>query len=387
MTERQSTGSPQDATGGGAGFGPEIGIVGYGAFGRLAAGELGRHTRIVVHDPALARGPIAEEVEAVSLERVAEAGVVVLAVPVQAIRSVCRALAPVLESVAGRKLVADVASVKAGPIRWMVEELPAGVEILGTHPLFGPQTARERGTIVGEPIAVCPVRVGGDTFERARRVLAGALGLRVVEMDAEEHDRQMGYVQAVTHLVSHAVRDLGLPAFEASTQAYRRLLQMRENTASDSAELFDAIQRLNPHAGAARSRFLEAVLRVVERAEEARPGSSPEDLERELLEHTTRRSRARVETLLHEDFVEVCSDGTVLGRGEIVEQLGAEAPVDRRVLEMTTSYPSRDCAVVMYVVETRDGGEARVSRRTSLWLKTATGWRMRHHQGTPMARA
>jgi hypothetical protein len=40
----------------------------------------------------------------------------------------------------GRPPAVDVCSVKERPIRWMQELLPEDVDILGTHPMFGPTT-------------------------------------------------------------------------------------------------------------------------------------------------------------------------------------------------------------------------------------------------------
>lgn len=247
-------------------------MLGYGAFGRLAASSIARHARSgvevvdVQRKPNEALPPNAKLVDPMDqLAAVERAQLVVLAVPVQQIEPACREIAPHLVPGA---IVADVASVKLAPLDAMHRCLPAHARVLGTHPLFGPQTALEKdGSIVGEPVALCthPDRPDPDLVADARSFLETGLGLRVLEMTADEHDRQMADIQVITHLVSHAARDLDLPDYPAATRAYQRLRQMTLNTASDSDELFDAIQRLNPHAADARDRFLAAVTRIVER--------------------------------------------------------------------------------------------------------------------------
>jgi prephenate dehydrogenase len=42
------------------------------------------------------------------------------------------------------QLIIDTCSVKERPLEWMLEELPDHVQIVGTHPLFGPDSGQER---------------------------------------------------------------------------------------------------------------------------------------------------------------------------------------------------------------------------------------------------
>jgi len=145
-----------------------IGIMGFGAFGRLMARHLQPHFALRVCDPANA--PIADAAgkglqPAISAE-VATCDIVILAVPVPAIPEAIAALRPHLRAGA---IVLDVGSVKIGPARAMQAELPEDIEIIGTHPLFGPQSARNG--LAGLKIALCPVR-GGSTPRIAAFLLA-----------------------------------------------------------------------------------------------------------------------------------------------------------------------------------------------------------------------
>lgn len=238
---------------------PRIGLVGFGAFGRLAGRHIAPHYELRVHDPAVS----AAEVKAIGatpapLDAAAGCDVCILAVPVQAIESVCAQIAP---KIGPRTLVADVASIKTGPAEAMRRLLPPDNDILGTHPLFGPQTVAEVG-LGGQSIALCPVRIGGERLATVREFLTGTLGLSVIETTPEEHDRQMALVQVVTHLIGHAASEMDLPELPLATLAYKRLLQMKHNIERDSEELFEAIQTLNPYAADVRRRFVEAVCKT-----------------------------------------------------------------------------------------------------------------------------
>jgi prephenate dehydrogenase len=146
-----------------------------------------------------ARGRLAIDREAHSLgEALREAQLVVLAVPVQIIREILLAIAPVLPN---GVVVTDVASVKGQVMAWARELLPTTAEFVGGHPMAG----RERSG----PGAASP-----DLFKEAvycltpsPRARQGAidlvdamvqqLGAKTYFIDPDEHD---AYVAGVSHL-------------------------------------------------------------------------------------------------------------------------------------------------------------------------------------------
>lgn len=192
-------------------------------------------------------------VKETSLADAAQADIIVLAVPVQQLRDLLTELAPHLAM--RPSLVIDVASVKAKPIALMRDLLPPQTEIIGTHPLFGPQSGKNG--IAGLPIAFCPVRASEERIACVRAFLADTLKLKVLDVTPEEHDRQMAYVQGLTHLVSRAAAALDLPKTELATVAYKRFAEMSESLAGDSWELFKTIENENPFAAEIRTQFLK----------------------------------------------------------------------------------------------------------------------------------
>lgn len=247
--------------------GVQVGVVGQGAFGRLLAGALAEVAPVRAYDPkgavpAGVTGAVTGGVTAATLAQAAACDVVVFAVNVQDLRDALRAARGWLRDGA---LVADVCSVKVRALEVLLDEAPAGVDVLGTHPLFGPQTVAEQGRR-GQPVALCPGRISPARLAWVRGVLEGSLGLRCVEVTADEHDRQMAHVQVLTHLIGHTAAAMALPEWPLATLAYTRLLQLRRNIEGDSERMFEQIQRWNPHAAAVRRAFVQAVQAVDERA-------------------------------------------------------------------------------------------------------------------------
>lgn len=226
-----------------------FGIIGFGRFGQLAARNLREHFDVVVADSGdVAAAASAIGVRAGTLAQAAACDVVTLAVPVQSMIGVIAQIAPLVRPGA---LVLDVASVKVLPTQWMVEGLPDHVDIVATHPLFGPHSARHG--FQGQPLVICPVR--GDRHERVA-AYGRSLGLKVTVTSAEEHDREMAYVQALTHLIGRTLENICIPDEQLKTSSYQHLLELCALIRDDSKELFYAIQNLNPYASDITQQFI-----------------------------------------------------------------------------------------------------------------------------------
>jgi prephenate dehydrogenase len=114
-----------------------------------------KHARVVAFDVADAHVKFARahKIKLLDLEKVAASDVVILAVPVSAIPAPAQAIAP---HIRGGALVMDVASVKIRPAKAMQKFLPKHADIICTHPLFGPQSAKDG--LKGHKIVVSNIR-------------------------------------------------------------------------------------------------------------------------------------------------------------------------------------------------------------------------------------
>lgn len=235
---------------------PGIGLIGAGAFGGFCVPYLRRIGTLTIFDPNHDLSAFADEpnVRVAELADVARQDVVILAVPFDQLRVVTEQIGPYLRPGA---VVIDVCSIKVKPLALLRSVLPAHVSIVGTHPLFGPQSGKHG--IAGLPIAVCPERGPGQM--RIVRVLR-RLGLNVTVVTPEEHDRQMAYVQGLTHLLGRAIAALDLPPFPLTTPTYDLLIRMSEMVRHDSDALFRTILVENPHAAEACGRLLDEMARL-----------------------------------------------------------------------------------------------------------------------------
>ncbi|SMO60304.1 prephenate dehydrogenase [Paracoccus laeviglucosivorans] len=232
---------------------PLVTIVGFGAFGQLLAGLLTPYCRIQVHDPDMGAQLAATNA---GHGTVPVAGIggqyVILAVPVQGLADCLRQIAPHLRP---GQTVIDVCSVKEEPARLMADLLPAGVDVIATHPMFGPQSAV--AGLAGLQVVLCPVR--GDGWRRLAAWLRRA-GLRIVVTTPEEHDRQAAMTQGLTHLLARAIHSLGEQP-RIRTRSYDLLTEAVAMVLHDAPDVVDAITRRNPHIEGLRVRLMQALAR------------------------------------------------------------------------------------------------------------------------------
>ena len=231
-----------------------VGLIGLGAFGEFILPHFTKHFKTSIYDKHRDVSGLAKAHSAVvcDLKTLCQSDVIVIATPVKAFEEVVIAIAPHLRT---GQLVMDVGSVKVLPTQLLNKHLPTGVDIIGLHPLFGPQSGKYG--IEGLNITVCNVR--GSRDAKLVPFLKDKLGLNVIIATPEQHDKELAYVQGLTHLIGKVFVGLNLPEFAQTTKTYDLLKQMVEMVRYDSDELFRSIERDNPYAAQAKEEFFAAV--------------------------------------------------------------------------------------------------------------------------------
>lgn len=242
-----------------------LGIFGFGAFGQLMAEHLTTYFHIKVCDPSPDAAQAAQKLGAQrgAREDCARSDFVVLAVPVQAMAQVAADIAPHLGA---DTLVMDVASVKIGPCAAMRDALPAATPILGTHPLFGPQSAKTG--MKGLKVALCPVQhVDAKQVDCIRQFLEQKLGLQVFESTPKQHDRDMAMAQGLTHLVAKVLHQMKPLPNDLTTLSFDHLVKAMNLVSGDSDALFRAIEQENPYSAKVRDDFFALTEKLRDRLE------------------------------------------------------------------------------------------------------------------------
>lgn len=205
-------------------------------------------------------------------EAVAEADVVVFAVPIAVTESVIEQLGPRVRDGA---LVIDLTSVKQGPVAAMRRACPQAT-VIGTHPLFGPAVS----SFQGQRIVVTPAE-GAEGAGAAWRdwldTTLRATGLDLVHSTPEEHDRIMAVVQVLTHysteVLGQTLARLGVSLEQTlrfTSPVYYIDMLMAARHFAQPASLYASIQSGNPNTRQVTATFraaAEELADVVERGD------------------------------------------------------------------------------------------------------------------------
>lgn len=212
----------------------EIGIIGgNGAMGRWFT-RFFRNAGFTVQ--------VADRSEGMGLpELAARCAVVVVAVPIGAASEVIRTVGPLMRE---DQLLTDITSLKIEPMRTMLEASPS--EVVGLHPLFGPDTP----ALDGQNVVVCPGR--GERWRAWITDILAEAGARLTEASPEKHDEIMSIVQGLAHLntmlMGLVLKEAGFSEAELerfSTPVFRRKMAMIEKVFDQNPQMYAEIIACN----------------------------------------------------------------------------------------------------------------------------------------------
>jgi len=200
------------------------------------------------------------------MAEVEESDVVLVSVLIEKTVEVIRQVAPRMHS---GSLIMDVTSVKSGPARAMKTYAPKGVEVLGTHPMFGPTMP----SLFGQTIIFTPVEGKTGKWLEVIKSLFESDGAKIEILGAEEHDETMAVVQALTHFayisIGAALKSLDFDVQRSHrfmSPVYEIMIDFVGRILDQNPELYASIQ-MNPKAAAARQAFVAECMRLCEKAD------------------------------------------------------------------------------------------------------------------------
>jgi prephenate dehydrogenase len=245
----------------------KIGVYGLGRFGMFWAKMFAAHPHFEVlgynRTPKRA-DEIPEGIRIVSLEELCTADALFLCVAISSVEDVLKRIAPL---VGESTCVMDTCSVKVHPSRLMRDLLPEGVQIIATHPMFGPDSGRNG--VAGLPLVFSPQRCDEQTKQQWKDIFSDLFALNVIQMSAEEHDREAAFTQGITHFVGRVLGELELKSSEIATEGYKGLLHIIEQTCNDPMSLFFDLQRYNPYTRDMHVKLQASIDDVMERLRQA----------------------------------------------------------------------------------------------------------------------
>lgn len=170
-----------------------------------ATKRLGYSHRKSTREKALAAGAVDEIYDNLA-DAVTQSQLVVICTPVGLFQDMFEQMA---DHLAEGCIVTDVGSTKALPVRWAKKHLPSRVEFLGSHPIAG---SEQRGVDFSRADlfdnASCIITPTAKTTRTTKTLLSQfwkKLGMRVSSMSPQQHDRLLGRISHLPHVLAMAL--------------------------------------------------------------------------------------------------------------------------------------------------------------------------------------
>ncbi len=233
-----------------------LGIIGHGDFGRFLE-MLARRFAPGASVRVYARKEKPDGVRFFSLEETCACDVVIISVSIRAFGEMLAQVLPLLKPGA---ILIDVNTVKEHPAR-LLRETAKGVRYVTSHPMFGPYSFEKQGaSLNGLRLVIADHTLAADEIASAIAWLKG-LGLNVMEMTPQAHDRMLAETLFLTHYVAQAIARGGFVRTDIDTLSFGFLMDAVESVKSDT-ELFRDVFAFNPYCEEIIARFEKAEAEV-----------------------------------------------------------------------------------------------------------------------------
>lgn len=297
----------------------KIGIVGFGRFGQFIAQTFCNHGHSVVVTSRSDYTDIAQQMGAkyVPLDQPhtfvveEQLDVLVFCVSILSFEQTVQSFVPALQQNEHTKgpLIVDVLSVKEHPRKVLLDLLPSHIDLLLTHPMFGPDSGKNGWhnlNFVYEKTRIDGVLLAQDSdpshhqnhpahtqhmehfqngttghihsvhehseahveaVDRMERFLSiwEEEGCNMVEMSCRTHDAHAANSQFITHLMGRILGQQGLAKTPIDTSGFRNVLKLVDSTTADSFDLFYGLFKFNTHSADTIQNLKDAMEDVVTR--------------------------------------------------------------------------------------------------------------------------
>jgi prephenate dehydrogenase len=197
-----------------------------------------------------------------SVSAVKDSDIVIICVPIE---STVEVIGEVASNVRPGSLLMDFTSVKVEPVRAMEKRAPGGVEVIGSHPMFGPRVS----SLDGQIVILTPVR--GKKWIKFLEDFYKRQRVTLYLSTPEEHDRVMAVVQGLTHFAyittASTIKKIDKNVEKSrkfASPVYELMLDFIARIVGQNPHLYAAIQMHNPYVTEVHETFIKEAERLKE---------------------------------------------------------------------------------------------------------------------------
>lgn len=236
----------------------EFAVIGTGRFGYFWCRHLSKHYPTVAYDiDAGCKKKLERFANWVPLEECLSKKYIFLTIPIHSIKDF---LIQNRQNFNKGSVIIDCASVKVPVMEWFEDHLPEDVYYVASHPLFGPDSARNK--LRDNVIMVMPGQVPLKNYQLLIKFFEQKLGLQIYNLTAEEHDEMMAFNLNLVHFLGRALNDLGITKLPIMMSSLSKLNDIVRVVMNDTTELFLDFYKYNPYANQVKDQWLKSFQKI-----------------------------------------------------------------------------------------------------------------------------
>lgn len=185
-----------------------------------------------------------KNLEVKSVDWLKNADLIIPCVPISNFESVIKKISPLIKKGA---TIMDVCSVKVIPARIMKTFLPAGTQIIASHPMFGPDSYEIKKQLRGFKIVLWNISAKEKNYKQIKKFFSD-LGLLTIELSPENHDKFIAMSLGYSYMIGKISQRMDIKKTSIDTYDFRLLLDHLSIIKKDSEQLFFDMQTKNPYA-------------------------------------------------------------------------------------------------------------------------------------------
>jgi prephenate dehydrogenase len=235
----------------------KIGIIGFGRFGQIFAKYLKTQGEVLVTNRSDKKAEAkAFGVRWVEGDEIFKVDLLILCIPISETKEI---IMDIKNKILPGTILIDTCSVKVYPCEWLNDLVEVKVETVGTHPMFGPDSAKDN--LDGKQIVLCPLTIKQDNLDKLMELFTN-LKLNVIITTPKEHDRQTAKSLALVHFIGRGLSAMDVGEQKITTLGFQRLLKVKETVDNDTWQLFQDMNKYNPFAADVRSQLIKKLTKI-----------------------------------------------------------------------------------------------------------------------------
>ncbi|GMP69540.1 hypothetical protein CsSME_00028761 [Camellia sinensis var. sinensis] len=227
----------------------KIGIIGFGTFGQFLSKTMIKQGHSITATSRSDHSQLCHDL-GISFYRdmdrflEAENDVILLCTSILSLSNVVNSIP--LHRLKRPTLFVDVLSVKEHPKEVLLQVLPPELDLLCTHPMFGPESGRDSWE--GLNFMYDRVRIRDEAVCSSFLQIFARKGCKMLEMSCEEHDKLAARSQFLTHTIARVLSEMKVESTPIDTKNFQTLVQLKETTMNNSYDLFSGLFIHNKYA-------------------------------------------------------------------------------------------------------------------------------------------